>query len=150
MATEITQSLIYEYMSYGLTLEEATECAKEEIHHRLKYEEIGQAVLDDILEHAEEYNRKQDAAKKLSSYQETFKKNTYKQYVKRRLDTDDTDKPVGRKYNNARPVIDPDGVYYRTTGEMCKAWGAKLPTYCNRITKGWCMYAALNGKPEDK
>ena len=86
------------------------------------------------------------SAKKLSKYQESFKKNTYKQYEKRQQKLNENSEPVGRKYNNARPVIDPDGVYYKTTGEMCAAWGTKLPTYCNRITKGWSMFAALRGK----
>lgn len=148
MTIQITQSLIYEYMSYGLSFDEATECAEKEIHHRLEYEEIGQDVLDNIMKHAKEYNEKQDAAKKLSKYQESFKKNTYEQYKKRQAHLNTGSEPVGRKYNNARPVIDPDGVYYKTTGEMCEAWGTKLPTYCNRITKGWSMFAALRGKEE--
>lgn len=148
METTVSKRLIYEYMIYGLSLEEATECAEQQIHHRLEFEKIAQDVLDNITLHAKEYNEKQDAAKKLSKYQESFKKNTYKQYEKRQQKLDENFEPVGRKYNNARPVIDPNGVYYKTTGEMCAAWGTKLPTYCNRITKGWSMFAALRGKEE--
>lgn len=131
-------SLVHEYLTYGLTLEEAQECAEYEFNHRVKFLKLGSAFVEKIDKDAKEFNKKKDEQKKLSISQLKYKKRGFEQRKRA--------KESSRKYNHARPVVDPNGIAYKTTGEMCKIWGTMLSTYCNRRAKGWTMLEALIGK----
>ena len=130
-------SLIAEYLTYGMNKEEATECAEYEINNRLWFKKYGNQYVKKILSEAKDYNRRMDAQKQLTEYQTAFKKSTYEKRT--------SGSGLGRRYNNAKPVTDPNGVYYKTTGEMCAAWKVSLSTYCKKRAKGWTMYQALTG-----
>ena len=131
-------ALIQEYLTYGLNLEQATECAEYELNHRILFMRLGSAYIKYIDAGAKEYNKRMNEQKQLSSSQLEYKKRGFEQ--RKNL------KESGRKYNNARPVTDPNGIYYKTTGEMCKVWNISLSTYCKRRAKGWTMLEALTGK----
>ena len=47
METTVSKRLIYEYMTYGLSLEEATECAEQQIHHRLEFEKKQRRIINE-------------------------------------------------------------------------------------------------------
>lgn len=144
MAIKITrEELIREYLLYGLSKAEAEECADSELIHRAKYEKYGSSYIKHIQKKAPEYNWQIYNKKKLNEFQ--IKRKREKLLLQQSI-AEKKNKSAGRKYNNAHPVIDPNGVYYKTTGEMCKAWGTMLPTYCNRLAKGWTMLEALKGK----
>lgn len=141
------EKLIREYLLYGLSIAEATECANKEIAQKVIFDKFGDAYVKKIQEEAVEYNRRIREQKKLNESQIKFKRNGF--LMKQANEKKEPGKGSGRKYNNARPVIDPNGVYYKTTGDMCKAWGTMLPTYCNRLAKGWTMLEALKGKSKN-
>lgn len=131
------KSLINAYLEYGLSIEDATKCAEYEIQNRIWFARYGHLYLKKIYAEAKEYNKRMDAQKQLTEYQESFKRSTYEKRT--------SAAGLGRKYNNAKPVTDPNGVYYKTTGEMCAAWKVSLSTYCKKRAKGWTMYQALTG-----
>ena len=136
MALELDrEELVKQYLIYGIPKWMAEECADEEIAHRRLFSANSKKIVKKIDKDAVAYNRRIRERNQLNKAQIAFKKRYFASLPK-----------SGRQYNHAKPVIDPHGTAYKTTSEMCLAWGVLLTTYCKRKAKGWTMVEALSGK----
>lgn len=129
------EEIFKSYLRLGCSEEVAQELTDYEIKHRIHYMVKGHNIVKQVDAGAKEFNRKIKEKEKENARLLAFKKYCYENRVK-----------LTRRYNHAKPVTDPDGIKYKTTSEMCSKWGVLLPTYCNRLAKGWSMYEALTGK----
>ncbi len=129
------EELIKAYLVYRIPRYVAEDLADEELAHRALFARGHKEILSDIDKEAVEVNKAIREKKKLNAAQIAYKKRSYAKAHK-----------TGRQYNHAKSVTDPHGTSYKTTSEMCKAWGVLLPTYCNRMAKGWTMLEALKGR----
>ena len=129
------EELIRTYLKLGCDKDTAIYCAELEITQKAMWEKDCKTVLKKIDKDAVVYNHRLKKKKLLTKRLIAFKKDCYEKRVRKT-----------RKYNHAKAVYDPNGVFYKTTSEMCQAWGTLLATYCNRRAKGWTMLEALTGK----
>ncbi len=132
--------LVKDYLLYGLPLADAKICAQNEINHKEFFKNNGKEIIKQIDAEAVAYNKKIRELKKLTKQQIAFKKQLFSSKTKNK----------SRRYNHSKPVTDPNGVYFKTTSSMCQSWGVLLPTYCNRLAKGWSIKDALLGKNKSK
>ena len=129
------EELIKAYLIYKIPRYMAEQLADEEIQHRELFARGHKEIVSDIDQEAVEVNKAIREKKALNQAQIDYKKRAYANAPKK-----------GRQFNHAKSVVDPHGTSFKTTSAMCQAWGVLLPTYCNRLAKGWTMLEALQGK----